>query len=352
MERYFKEECVQMKAAVYKGNRTIVVEDAPIPLIGSHDILVKVMACGICGTDVHIFKGSEGAAQTTPPVILGHEFSGIIEKIGSNVKHLKVGDRVTVDPNNMCGSCYYCQNGLAHFCENMIGYGTTVDGGFAQYWAGNSKQAYQLDDSISFIEGAMVEPIACCLHGIDGCEIKAGSTVMIIGGGTIGLIMLQLAKIAGATTVVVLEPIKEKRDMAIKVGADIVIDSFNENVQDILVQHKIKQINTVIECVGLKVTMVDAIKYAGKKSIAMLFGLGNPNDEIPVKPFELFKKEITIKASFINPYTQSRALDILKSGKLDIKTLISHEITLAELADVLADPKKRNSGKVIVNPFK
>jgi L-iditol 2-dehydrogenase len=112
------------------------------------------------------------------------------------------------------------------------------------------------------------------------------------------------------------------------------------------------RINTVIECVGLKATMLDAIKYAGKNSVAMLFGLGNPNDAITVKPFELFKKEVSIKASFINPYTQSRALEILKSGKLDIKSLISHEIALEELTDVLSDPEKRRCGKVIVNPFK
>jgi L-iditol 2-dehydrogenase len=341
-----------MKAAIYQGNRTISIEDVPIPSVGCHDILLKIMACGICGTDVHIFEGAEGAAQTTPPVILGHEFAGIVEKVGSEVQNIKEGDRVSIDPNNMCGSCYYCQNGIAHFCENMIGYGTTVNGAFAQYWAGHCKQAYQLDDCISFAGGAMVEPIACCLHGIDSCEIRAGSTVMIIGGGTIGLIMLQLAKLAGASAVIVSEPVKEKRDMAIKVGADIVIDPLHEDVQSLLDQHHIIRINTVIECVGLKATMLDAIKYAGKNSVAMLFGLGNPNDTIPVKPFELFKKEVSIKASFINPYTQSRALGILKSGKLDIKSLISHEIALGELADVLSDPEKRRGGKVIVNPFK
>ncbi len=341
-----------MKAAVYQGNRTITVEDAAMPSIGRNDILVKIMACGICGTDVHIFEGAEGAAQTNPPVILGHEFSGIVEEVGTDVKNIREGDRVSIDPNNMCGSCYYCQNGIAHFCENMIGYGTTANGAFAQYWAGHCKQAYQLDDCISFVEGAMVEPIACCLHGVDCCEIKAGSTVMIIGGGTIGLIMLQLVKLAGASTVIVSEPVKEKRDMAIKVGADIVIDPLHENVQGMLDQHHIIRINTVIECVGLKATMLDAIKYVGKNSVAMLFGLGNPNEEIPVKPFELFKKEVSIKASFINPYTQSRALEIIKSGKLDIKSLISHEIALEELAEVLSNQEKRKCGKVIVNPFK
>ena len=160
------------------------------------------------------------------------------------------------------------------------------------------------------------------------------------------------SKQAGASTAIVSEPVGEKRDMAIKAGADIVIDPLHENVQGLLEQHHIIRINTVIECVGLKTTMLDAVKYAGKNSVAMLFGLGNPNDEIPVKPFELFKKEVSIKASFINPYTQSRALEILKSGRLDIKSLISHEIALEELAGVLSNPEKRKFGKVIVNPFK
>ncbi len=341
-----------MKAAVYKGNKTIDIDEVPIPLIADDDVLIKVQACGICGTDVHIYEGAEGAAETTPPVILGHEFAGIIEKVGSRVIGLKPGDRVSVDPNNMCGSCYYCRNGMAHFCENMIGYGTTTNGGFAQYCAVHYKQVYSLGDHISFEEGAMVEPLACCLHAIDCCEIKAGSTVMILGGGTIGLNMLQLAKLAGASTVILSETFQEKRDIAERLGADIVIDPLNQSIEEVLARNGVLRVSTVIECIGLKSTMLDAIKYAGKNSVAMLFGLGNPNDEIPIKPFEIFKKEVAIKASFINPYTQNRALDIIKSGRIDIKSLLSHTIGLDQLAEVLGDPATRRAGKVIVNPWK
>ncbi len=340
-----------MKAAVYMGNHVISFNDLPIPQIGDNDILVKVQSCGVCGTDVHIFEGNEGAAQTNPPVILGHEFSGIVDKAGNRVQNVKVGDRVSVDPNNTCGSCYYCRNGRAHFCENMTGYGTTTDGGFAQYCAVHSKQAFHLPDNVSFEEGAMIEPVACCLHGVDCCEITTGSAVMIFGAGTIGLIMLQLAKLAGASTVIVSEPIREKRNIAKKLGADIAIDPLNDNMNDIIRKHGIADINTVIECVGLKNTMIDAIRYAGRCSTVMLFGLGSPNDEIPVKPFELFKKEITIRASYINPYTQGRSLDIIKSGKIDIKSLISHITDLSQLEEVLENPNIRSSGKVIVNPW-
>ena len=118
-----------MRAAVFKGKNKIDIESVPMPKLGDEDVLIKVMACGICGTDIHIYNGEEGAAATNPPIILGHEFSGIIEHKGKNVVDIDTGDRVTVDPNNMCGKCYYCKNKMAQFCSNMIGYGTTKNGG-------------------------------------------------------------------------------------------------------------------------------------------------------------------------------------------------------------------------------
>ena len=340
-----------MKAAVFKGKGLIDTQEVLMPVCGDMDVIVKVMACGICGTDVHIFNGAEGAAATTPPVILGHEFAGIVEEVGAKVKDIKIGDRVAVDPNDTCGNCYYCKNGLAHFCQNMKGYGTTTDGGFAQYCVVNYKQIYKLADKVSFEEGAMCEPLACCLHGIDLCEIKPGYRVMVIGGGTIGLIMVQLAKMRGAAKIILLEPVGEKRAIGAKLGADIVIDTIHEDVEKVLAKNNIEQIETVIECVGLKSTMLDAIKFAGKNSVAMLFGLGNPDDEIPIKPFEIFRKEVTIKASYINPYTQGRAVSLINSGKIDVKSLISGTISLDELRDTLSDPSKRQKGKVMVNPW-
>ncbi len=340
-----------MKAAVYKGHGRMDVDEVPTPQPGAREILVRVQACGICGTDVHIFEGAEGAAATVPPVILGHEFSGVVEQVGAEVRGIRVGDRVSVDPNTLCGCCSFCKAGLGHFCEQMIGYGTTTDGGFAQYCVVPYQQAYRLADHISFEEGALCEPVACCLHGIDLCEIKAGSTVMVIGGGTIGLIMVQLAKISGASKVILIEPVTEKRALGLKVGADWAIDPQHEDVEALLKEQKIDRIEAVIECVGLKRTMLDAIKYAGKKSVVMFFGLGNPDDEIPVKPFELFKKEITLKASFINPYTQARAVELINSGRIDVKSLVTQSISLEELREALARPEKRRGCKTVVNPW-
>ena len=138
-----------MKSAVFYGKHDMRVEESPMPAVGAEDVLIHVMACGICGTDVHIYEGDKGAADTTPPCILGHEFSGIVEQVGDKVKGVKVGDRVCVDPNDACGECYYCRNGINHFCEHMTGIGTTVNGGFAEYCSVPAKQVYHLADTTS-----------------------------------------------------------------------------------------------------------------------------------------------------------------------------------------------------------
>ena len=179
-----------MKSAVFYGIHDLRIEERPRPVPGPEEVLIRVMACGVCGTDVHIFEGDKGAAEVTPPTILGHEFSGVIEETGRNVTGFAVGDRVCVDPNRNCGRCRYCREGLAHFCVQMTGYGTTVDGGFAEYCAVDKCQVYKLGPNTTFEQGAMTEPVACCLHGIDLCEIRPGASVAVIGGGMIGLLMV------------------------------------------------------------------------------------------------------------------------------------------------------------------
>ena len=338
-----------MKAAVFYKKEDLRIEDREIPKAYGDKVLVKIKACGICGTDMHIFDGDEGAAPTPAGTTLGHEFAGEVVEVGEMVNGIKVGDKVCVDPNKLCNECSFCKDGVGHFCENMIGIGTTVDGGFAEYCLVPMSQVYKFEKDISFSEAAMTEPVACCLHGIDMCNINCGDTVLVIGGGMIGLIMLQLASLKGAANLILVEPIKEKRDHALKLGADIVIDPINENVSDVLAQNNITRINTVIECVGKTATIEQAISLAGKYSTVMMFGLTRPNDEIKIKPFEIFKKEIVLKASFINPYTQSRALKLIENKKVDVSSMIYKMISVDELPSVLADKKERAKGKYIVS---
>lgn len=337
-----------MKSAVFYKKEDLRVEERAIPEIGEDDVLVRVHACGICGTDAHIFCGDEGAAKTPAGTILGHEFAGEAVKVGKNVKDIKVGDKVCVDPNKLCGSCDFCRRGIGHFCESIIGIGTTVDGGFSEYCSAPASQVYRVNPSLSYEEAAMTEPVSCCLHGIDLCNIKCGDTVAVIGCGMIGLIMAQLAKLSGAAKIIAIEPIKEKREEALKLAADIAIDPISEDINAVLGKENISQIDCVIECVGKSATIEQAISIAGKYSTVMMFGLTEPAAEIKVKPFEIFKKEITLKSSFINPYTFPAAIKLIESGKLDISSMIYAKRPLSELPEILADPKKRSAGKYII----
>lgn len=336
-----------MKAAVFYGKNDLRVEEQPVAKPGEGEVLIRVHACGVCGTDVHIYHGDEGAAKSPLGTILGHEFAGEVVELGSGIKNLKVGDRVCVDPNYLCNECFYCQSGIGHFCEHMVGIGTTVNGGFAEYCVIPECQAYKFSEGTSYEEAAMCEPVACCLHGIDMCDIVCGDNVAVIGGGMIGLIMLQLAKIKGAAKLVLIEPVLEKREMAMRLGADLTIDPVNCDVEEELAKAGISRLSTVIECVGKPATMQQAVKIAGLKSTVMLFGLTAPEETMTIKPFELFKKEITLKASFINPYTQQRALNLIESGKVDVSSMTA-SAPLEMLPEILARPELRTRGKYII----
>lgn len=341
-----------MKSAVFYGKHNMRVEESPMPKVGAEDVLIQVKACGICGTDVHIYEGDKGAAEVTPPTILGHEFSGVVAEVGAAVTNVKVGDRVCIDPNCYCGKCDFCRNGIAHYCTDMIGYGTTVNGGFAEYCSVNQRQVYKLGDHTTFEQGAMTEPVACCLHGMDMCNIHPGSSVVIIGGGMIGLLMLQLARLAGAARTALLEPVASKRDVAKKLGADIYIDPLHDDVKAALASAGMTWVNTVIECVGRTSTIEQAIDIVGNKGTVMMFGLTKPDDAISLKPFEVFQKEIELKASYINPYTQKRALELIDSGRLDVSSMVYAVEGLDHLADILAKPELRANGKYIISPEK
>jgi threonine dehydrogenase-like Zn-dependent dehydrogenase len=232
----------------------------------------------------------------------------------------------------------------------MIGIGTTVNGGFAQYCVVPEEQAYKFSDSITYEEAAMTEPVACCLHGIDMCDINCGDTVAVIGGGMIGLLMLQLAKLKGAAKLIMIEPVEEKRRMAKKLGADLTINPFEEDVKKVLQENGVERIATVIECVGNINTIKQAIDIAGRKSTVMMFGLTKPDDELPIKPFELFKKEIILKASFINPYTQKRAITLIDTKKIDVSSMVYGIASLDELVNLLGNALMRSKGKYIINP--
>ena len=196
----------------------------------------------------------------------------------------------------------------------------------------------------------MAEPVACCLHGIEMCDIHPGQHVLVIGGGMIGLLMVQLARLEGAAKVALMEPVEGKRELGKKLGADLVIDPRSEDAGKVLQENGMHQIDAVIECVGRPETIGQAIGLEGKKAVVMMFGLTKPDETVPVRPFEIFQKEIELKSSYINPYTQGRALELIDSGRLDVSSMVCESCGLDRLSAILGDPALRAKGKYIIVP--
>lgn len=343
-----------MKGIYFLGadkDKKFEVRDMTISKLEPNQVLVKNFSCGICGTDVHIYHGGSGASPVNPPVVLGHEFAGIVEAIGVAVTTLKVGDHVTIDPNIYCQKCMPCRMGKKQNCENLYALGVNTNGGFAEYAVCPESQCFKMDDTVDFDEAAMAEPLACAIHGMDKLKIQAGQVVLVIGGGTIGLLMVQLAKLAGASDVILSEPIAMRREIGLEVGADAVIDPFHENVQE-----KIKNItgrdgaDIVIECVGKVFAVEQAFQAAGFGASVLLFSVPETGAVAGLPLNAVFDKELTIMGSRINPDTQQRAVNLLNSKRLKIKKLITHTYDMAHLEDAIRMQMSDQSIKVMVHP--
>lgn len=340
-----------MKAARFYEKGKLVVEDVPVREPKENEVVIKIKYSGICGTDVHIFDGEKGSAEVNPPVTLGHEFSGEVVKLGSSVEKFKEGDRVSVDPNTYCGKCYFCANGKKHLCTSMTGLGTALDGSFAEYITVPEENVYPVADNISYEEAAMTEPISCCIHGFDMTGVQAGDTVMVVGTGNIGLIMVQLAKHAGAAAVIAVEPNEKRREKAKLLGADIGVNPMSDDLDEILRKYHINNIDKVIDCAGRTSTAEYSVQYAGKGATVMLFGLTGPDDVMGLRPFDVFKKELTIKGSFVNPDTFERAGRLLSAGVIKVDSIITDIVELDDIRKVFEERLYAKDGKVLIKCF-
>ena len=337
-----------MKASRYMGNETFAVSDRPVPQAGPGELVVRNKVCGVCGTDVHIYHGEPGSADVTPPVVLGHEYSGEVVEVGQGVSGFAVGDHVTIDPNIYCGRCEYCQNGKKQLCPSMEAVGVTRDGGFAEYSLVPAAQAFKLDPAVPYEFAAMAEPLACCLHGIDLAGIKAGDKVCVVGGGAIGLIMVQLAKLSGASKIVLSEPNEKRRQVGLQVGADAAVDPTQPGCAEAFAQAMGSGADVVIECVGNTPAVKSAFQFAGKGATVLLFSVPKVDATFDLPLFDVYKKELTIKGSFVNPDTHDRAVRLINSGKVDFAPIITHRFDLDHLPEAIAMQMSSESIKVVV----
>lgn len=321
--------------------------------LGPDDVLVKNKACGVCGTDVHIYHGEKGSADVNPPVVLGHEFSGIVEKVGSNVKNVKPGDHVALDPNMYCNECMPCRMGKKQNCENLFALGVNVNGGFAQYSVCPSTQCFKMNDDIPFEHAAMAEPLACVVHGIDLASIKPGQSVLVIGGGAIGLLMVQMAKLSGASSVILSEPVEMRRKIGMEVGADAAIDPINENISEKLLEYTGRDgADVVIECVGKPFAVKQAIEAAGFNGNVLLFSVPGVDSTVELPLFDVYKKELHITGSMINPDTHQRAVNLINAKRIHLEPLITHIYESDNLEEAILKQMDQDSIKVIVTPSK
>jgi len=336
-----------MLAAVFEGEGRLSVKEVPVPAIREPDeVLLRVDAASICGTDVHILEVPPGH-PATPGAILGHEYTGTVLEMGSDVQGLETGDRVVVDPNLTCGKCRYCRSGMPNMCQSMTTLGIFINGGFARYNVAPANALHKISEDVPPDVAALAEPLSCVVNGTQKVRVQPGESVAVLGAGPIGLMMLQLALACGAGKIIVSELLPEKRELARKLGAHLAVDPVAEDLKAVLAR-EFENTDCVIEAAGSPVTQRQAIDLAGKGCTVMLFGLVPPETEIPLKTFEVFNRELTITSSFINPYTFTRAIRMLAQKRLVMDDIISDVIELKDIVDVFVNPAYRKRSKVLI----
>ena len=330
-----------MKAVVLSAVNDLAVADVERPKPGSKECLVKVLACGICGTDRHIYHGEYPSSK---PVILGHEFGGVIEEVGPDSKY-KVGQVVSVDPNIVCGKCEDCRAERTAFCPDLTALGVNINGGLAQYVLTPDSQIYPVRNDLNPLHLAFIEPLACSIRGMDLAKLTGGEKVAILGGGVIGLLVVQLAKLAGASEIVLVTRQKFRRDVALKIGATRVVDPQSEDVNTV-----ITKMDVTFECAGSVETFKQSQNITRRGGSVIVLGLTASDATLEVNPFNIVVNELRIQGSFLNPLTQARAAELVESGKLNLDILISKVVDLSGVKAILDAPPAEGDIKYIACP--
>lgn len=343
-----------MKALVLEKYNNFTVKDVPIPEFGSDDVLVRVKACAICGSDVHGMDGSTG--RRIPPIIMGHEASGVIEKVGENVKSFKVGDRVTFDSTVYCKECYYCKQGEINLCDNRKVLGVScgdyrLNGAFAEYVTIPQHILYALPDDVTFERAAMVEPLSVAFHAIRRSPVTLNSSAVVVGAGMIGLLIIQLLKINGCGKIIAVDLVDEKLEMAKKFGATDVVNSGESDVTSMV--HSLtsgRGADIAFEVVGLTPTVQTAINSLKKGGTLTLVGNLKPSVDLPLQT--VVTRQITLNGSCASSGEYPDCLDLIASGKVDVDSFISGLSTLEDGAEWFNRLYNREQGlmKVVIKP--
>lgn len=342
----------KMKVAIMTDLKKIEFIERDIPKPKSDEVLVKLEYVGVCGSDLHYYEhGAIGNYIVKYPFVLGHECSGTVVEIGDNVKHLKVGDKVALEPGKTCGKCEFCKTGRYNLCPDVIFFATPpVDGVFQEYVAHPESLSFKLPDNISTMEGALIEPLAVGMHAARQGDAKIGEIAFVTGAGCIGLCSMLALKACGVSKVYVIDVMKKRLDKALELGASGIIDASKENViERVLELTDGKGSDITIETSGSEITTNQAIEFAKKGSTVVLVGYSKTG-KMNVNLSLSLDKELTFKTVFRYRHIFPLCIDAIESGAINIKNIVTNSYDFKDLQKALDDSveDKMNIVKTVI----
>jgi len=341
-----------MRVAMYYNNRDVRLEEMPTPQIGPGELLVKVMASGICGSDVMEWYRIKKA-----PLVLGHEIAGEIVKVGEGVERYQVGDRVFVSHHIPCNTCYYCLNGQHTVCETL--HTTNYDpGGFAEYLRvprlNVDRGVFLLPDEVSYEEGAFIEPLACVVRGQRAARLQPGQTVLVLGSGISGLLHIALARALGAGRIVATDVNEYRLKAAQRLGADVVIHAQEDVPARLRQANEGRLADLVIVCTGAFPAFLQALQSVDRGGKVLFFAPTEPGVELPVPVNDFWRNGITLMPSYGNsPLDAVVAIELIRARRVPVGEMITHRLSLAETGlgfQLVAEAGE--SIKVIIEPYR
>jgi L-iditol 2-dehydrogenase len=314
-----------MKALILTEYKKLHVEDVPTPVCGPGDVLIRVAACGICGSDVHGYDGSSG--RRIPPIVMGHEAAGVVASVGSEVRSVAAGDRVTFDSTVSCGKCDFCLRGDVNLCDRRQVVGVSCGefrrpGAFAEYITVPETIVYKLPDSLPFAEAAMLEAVSVALHAVKVTDLAGGETALVIGAGMIGLLVVQAARVAGCSRVFVADMDATRLEMATTLGADATFLVSQVSVLDeVLRLTGGRGVDVALEAVGRTETVASAIDCARKGGTVTLVGNIEPQVTLPLQ--KVVTRQLRLQGSCGSAGEYPEAIELVSSGKIKVAPMIS-----------------------------
>jgi 2-desacetyl-2-hydroxyethyl bacteriochlorophyllide A dehydrogenase len=315
-----------MQAAVIKAVGEVAVMTVDDPTPRPRDVVVEVAACGICGTDLHILDGEFAPSL---PIIPGHEFAGTIVAVGSQVTELKTGQRVAVDPSLYCNECHYCRIGRNNLCERWNAIGVSVPGGAAEFALAPVANCVVLPDGVRLEDAALIEPLSCAIRGYDVLTSQLGSHVLIYGSGTMGLMMLELAKRCGAASVDVVDLNPSRLETAVALGCSNAVTSAEE-------LDRPRGWELVVDATGVVAAIQDGLTRVAPGGTFLQFGVTATSARAEIAPYRIYNEEITITGSMAVLHSFERAAELFSAGLLDPDIFISHRMPLSDFGEALA----------------